>query len=76
MKSIKKPDRLCEKCNSKNIKTHQTTYPVMLGEKQVNIGRVYVRECLDCHHIKPTKAGQEKVDRCAMSVFSFLMCNS
>jgi len=52
-KATTKSNRVCEQCNSNNIKTYQTTYPVKLGEKQLNIARVYVRECLDCHHIQP-----------------------
>lgn len=63
----RKIQKSCEKCGSQNIKTHQTTYPMKMGEKQLNIGRVTVKECMDCHDVKPTKAGQEKVARCVMS---------
>ena len=67
MKIIKKSQKLCETCGGKNTKTYLTTYPVKIGEKQVNVGRVSVRECTDCHAIKPTDAGQAKIDRCMMT---------
>ena len=71
----KKSDKSCEHCGGQNIKSHSTTYPVILGEKQLNIGRVWVKECLDCNSMKPTKAGQEKIDRNTL-VFMQLMCRS
>lgn len=72
MKAIKKLEKLCESCGGKNTKTHLTTYPIKMGEKQINVGRVSVRECMDCHTMKPTKAGQEKIGRCMMT-FMLLM---
>lgn len=70
MKTKKTTDKLCEKCASQNIKTHLTEYPLKIGEKQINIGRVSVQECMDCHHLKPTKAGQEKIGRAMMGFMS------
>jgi translation initiation factor 2 beta subunit (eIF-2beta)/eIF-5 len=60
----------CERCGGQNSKSHSTTYPLTIGEKQLNIERVWVKECLDCNTMKPTKAGQEKIDR---SVAAFMM---
>lgn len=67
-----KSKKTCEQCGSQNIKTHLATYPVKIGPKQLDIGRVSVRECMDCHTMIPTKAGQEKIARCTMS-FMFLL---
>ncbi len=69
---VKKSEKLCEHCGGKNLKSHQTTYPLIMGEKQLNIARVWVSECLDCNTMKPTKAGQEKINR-GMSAFMNLM---
>jgi len=70
MKIIKKSQKLCEACGGKNTKTYLTTYPLKIGEKQLNIGRVSVRECIDCGSIKPTNTGQEKIGRCMMTFMS------
>ena len=42
-----------------NTKTYLTTYPLKIGEKQVNVARVSVRDCEDCNAIKPTQAGRK-----------------
>ncbi len=68
----KKSEKICEHCGGQNMKSHPTTYPVTIGEKQLAIQRVWVRECLDCNTMKPTKAGQEKINR-GMSAFMMLM---
>ena len=68
----KKSGKLCEACGGQNTKIHLTTYPVKMGEKQINVGRVSARECMDCYAIKPTKAGQEKIERCMMTFMSLL----
>ena len=68
----KKTKHSCEKCGGQNIKTHQTTYPLKMGEKQLNIGRVSVRECMDCHTMSPTKAGQEKIARGSLMFMSLM----
>lgn len=70
MKSTKKPGKTCDECGSQNLKTHLTTYPVKVGTKQLNVGRVSVKECMDCNTLTPTKAGQEKIARCTMSFMS------
>ena len=43
-----------------------------IGERKIVVGRVSVRECLDCNHKEPTKAGKEKIAR-AMMAFMGLM---
>lgn len=63
---------LCQQCNGHNLKAKLVTYPVMMGEKQLNVERVSVRECLDCHAIMPTEKGQEKIER-SMMMFMSLM---
>ena len=70
MKTKKTTNELCEKCTSQNIKTHLTEYPLKIGKKQMNIGQVSVQECMDCHHLEPTKAGQEKISRAMMGFMS------
>jgi YgiT-type zinc finger domain-containing protein len=72
MKKVQNTKKLCEECGGKNTKTYLTTYPLKIGEKQVNVARVSVRECKDCNAIKPTQAGQEKIGRCMMTVTSLL----
>ena len=68
----KKSGKSCESCGGQNLKSHLTIWPVDLGEKKLTIGRVWVRECLDCNVIEPTKAGQEKIAR-GMMAFMELM---
>lgn len=63
----KKPVKSCEKCGGQNLKTHLATVPMNVGIKQLNVERVSVKECMDCNALMPTKAGQEKIDRCMMS---------
>lgn len=72
MSTTKQSKKLCEKCGSQNIKAHRITYPINIAEKQLNIGRVSVRECMDCHDIKPTQAGEEKIARGTMTFMSLL----
>jgi YgiT-type zinc finger domain-containing protein len=67
---MKKISKACEACGGKNTKTHLAIYPVKIGEKQINVERVSVRECLDCKAIKPTSAGQAKIARCTMTFMS------
>jgi len=68
----KKKSRSCEKCGSHSLKARRTTYPIKIGEKQLDVGRVSVRECLDCHHLMPTEAGKEKLGRCLMTFMNFM----
>lgn len=68
----KQPKKTCGVCGSHNLKTRQKPYPVELGEKTVEVQRVSVKECMDCHAIKPTRAGQEKIARCTMTFMSLL----
>jgi len=64
--------RSCEKCGSQNLKAIRVTYPVNMEEKQIDIGRVSVRQCLDCLAIMPTEAGKEKIKRCMLMMFELL----
>jgi YgiT-type zinc finger domain-containing protein len=63
-KGIKKS---CNECGSQNLKTRQTVYPIEIGTRQLNVNRVYVRECMDCHATTPTPTGQEKISRAIMA---------
>lgn len=69
---MKKTQKTCEQCGSQNLKARLTVYPVHTGGKQINIGRVSVRECLDCHTLIPTEAGKEKIGRCMMTFMEML----
>lgn len=42
-----------------------------MGEQQINVQRVWAKECIDCHSIRPTLAGQQKVNR-ILSAFMML----
>ena len=64
--------QLCERCGSQNLKARIVTYPVQMGEKQINIGRVSVRECLDCNALMPTEKGKEKVGRNMMLMMGLM----
>ena len=68
----KKSGKLCACCGGQNLKPHPTNWPVDMGEKKPTIGRVWVRECLDCNAMEPTKAGHEKIAR-GMIAFMELM---
>jgi hypothetical protein len=72
VKTNTKPGKSCKECGGKNVKTHLTTYPLKIDKKQINVGRVSVRECMDCHVLIPTKAGLEKLGRCMMTFMSIL----
>jgi YgiT-type zinc finger domain-containing protein len=66
----KSKKKTCEHCGSQNLKCKQTKYPVKFDEKTIEVQRVSVRECLDCHAMKPTQAGEEKISRCLMTFMS------
>lgn len=70
MKSTKNIGKACEECGSTNLKNSITSYPVKMKNKQIHVGRVSVKQCLDCSTIMPTKAGKEKIARCMMNVMS------
>lgn len=70
--SVKKLGRKCEDCGGQNLKSHPVTWPVDMGEKKLSIAKVWVRECLDCNSMEPTKAGNEKIAR-GMIAFIELM---
>lgn len=73
--TTKKSEKLCDQCGGHNIKARRITHPLKIGNKQLNIGRVSVRECMDCHNIKPTRAGEEKITRGAITFMSLLERN-
>jgi hypothetical protein len=68
----KKTDKSCEKCGGQNLKTRRVTYPIKMETRQIDVGRVSVQECMDCHNVKPTKAGQEKIERCVATFMEIL----
>lgn len=72
MKTTKKSKKSCENCGSSNLKTCLRTYPIQIKTKQLQVGRVSVKECLDCYAMMPTTAGKEKIER-AMMMFMSLM---
>ena len=61
----------CAECGSQNLKATRTTYPINYREKEIHVGRVSVRQCLDCLAIMPTEAGKEKIGQ-AVGMFSLL----
>jgi len=63
---------LCNHCGSANLKPRSTTYPVKIGEQQLHIRRVSVRECIDCHCMTPTKAGKEKIEMIVPTFISLI----
>ena len=72
---VKNSKQSCEQCGSQNLKNRVTTYPVKMGERQVNVGRVALKECLDCHCLMPTTAGKEKIGRCLGTLFNLFERN-
>ena len=66
-----KAKELCEKCGSQALKARLTTYPIKIEAKQLNVKRVSVKQCLDCHHLMPTLAGHKKIMR-SMGAFMTL----
>ena len=61
---MKRTTFVCQKCGSKIYKNRVTTYPVFLPGRQINIGRVAVKECAECFSLVPTPKGVEKIERC------------
>jgi hypothetical protein len=66
MNTIKKAKSkfVCSECGGTSSQNKVTTYPLQLAAKQLNVGRVAVKECLLCHHLTPTPTGQQKIARC------------
>ena len=60
----------CEKCAAQVYQSRITTYPLFLPGRQINIGRVAVKECAACHHLMPTPAGRAKIKRCFGNVLA------
>ena len=68
---------VCSHCASADLVRRITTYPVRLTGplegKQIHVGRVALYQCQSCGHLRPTAAGQAKVDRnVAMGIRLFL----
>lgn len=59
-----KSEFVCPQCGGSSSQNRVTTYPLQLAGKQLNVGRVAVKECLLCHHLTPTPTGQQKIARC------------
>jgi YgiT-type zinc finger domain-containing protein len=64
MKFLNKKKRTCEQCGSENLKARRASYPLKVGKRDIEVRRVSLRECLDCHKLMLTEVGQEKVNRC------------
>jgi YgiT-type zinc finger domain-containing protein len=65
MKSSTQKSFSCPLCKATTFKRKMTPYPVQTADgRQINIGRVAVQECENCHHLIPTKSGYEKINRC------------
>jgi YgiT-type zinc finger domain-containing protein len=63
----------CPLCQGTTFKKKITTYPLRTFDgRQINIGRVAVQECDNCHHLIPTKAGSEKISRCMATMTQLL----
>ncbi len=60
MKTAKKSGKSCEACGGQNTKTHLATYPVKMDERELNVERVSVRECIDCHAINQSNASRTR----------------
>lgn len=73
MKSTSKSKQMCKNCGSYNLKARITTYPIKIKMKQLNVGRVSVKQCLDCDTLMPTKAGKEKIERGLMAYMSLMI---
>jgi hypothetical protein len=62
------PDR-CPICNGTARVREITTYPVVptapasVRGKEIHVNRVALHQCDACGHLRPTRAGQAKVDR-------------
>ncbi|TDA25605.1 MAG: hypothetical protein DSO00_08505 [Archaeoglobi archaeon] len=61
---------LLRKDSSTEYTWKRTTFPLELNGKLINVGRVSVRECQQCHHLHPTEKGFEKLSRCLSVVAS------
>ena len=72
MKTTNKTKKSCEQCGSQNLKACRVPYPVRIKNQHLNIQRVSVRECLDCHIFMPTKSGNEKIARSIMAFMDIL----
>ena len=63
----------CPLCQGTTFTKKLTTYPLRTVDgRQIIIGRVAVRECDNCHHLIPTKAGSEKISRCMATMTQLL----
>lgn len=60
---MNKKKRICERCGSENLKARRASYPLKVGKRDIEVQRVSVRECLDCHTLMPTDVGQKKINR-------------
>jgi len=69
MKAFKPKPLSCPLCQGTTFTRKITTYPMRTFDgRQINIGRVAVQECDQCHHLIPTKAGEQKISRCMATI--------
>ena len=71
--STEKEGKTCCECGGTSLKYKMTTFPFRssLG-KTILVNRTPLYECLDCHHLIPTRKGREKLDRCLGAFMSLL----
>lgn len=72
MKVLNKKKKICEQCGSENLKDRRATYPLKVGNRDVEVQRVSIRECIDCHAFMPTEVVLSRLcraveERCGMS---------
>jgi YgiT-type zinc finger domain-containing protein len=58
----------CTNCNNAVLRKKTATFPVKLGERTIEVGRVAMNICDQCGAMIPTKAGKEKIERCVSNV--------
>jgi YgiT-type zinc finger domain-containing protein len=63
---------ICPNCDAGEFKRRSTTYPLVMKDRQLNVGRVSVRQCSGCGYLIPTAAGQEKLLR-SLGAFASLL---
>ena len=69
MSSVKLKPLSCPQCQGTTFTRKTTTYPIRIPDgRQLNVGRVAVHECANCHHLIPTKAGSEKYSRAMVAM--------
>ncbi|MBF0209021.1 MAG: hypothetical protein HQK53_19345 [Oligoflexia bacterium] len=65
----------CEKCAGEKYKSKFASVPVNVANRTLVVNRVAVKECLNCHNLHPTSAGEAKINRCLGS-FALLLSDN